>query len=588
MSQSAANLKITQKMSPLLPLAGLPRRKLTGAEMQIAAARVKEQTEQRVMLGKKLFTAAESHTKRTQEIINELKTDQEKFAKLLRGDVAKTLRSYDRWMGKLDEHVTEEVAKLNYRLGAMEVKWSQAEDRLKAITAENDSLISQMKLKQEQHQVQTKRLIINTFKSLIEKNAFQARPAAKAEVVTEKPKDEPCITDHMSLEQINAMKPVRVGPGQSSHVARAGVTAGNDSSPAIIKAIEPKLKNTETIKIENITLTNDEETAWMVEEAELNLVEKESDEDSEFTNSDHASWQYDFEFDEETEAHENQATTLRNMASSFDQEAKDADDQLDLARETAEDTEIATDESQEQSLTPVLENTPHEKTLLQDAVSDAAIQAAEAASEAASRIAQDLADGLDGKAFDEPIIEEAPVNKAKIDASQSILIADEIQDLLIDKESHPETIAAEAPTVETAAIETPEAETLATEAAETDYFQEQIQAQFTEAEAEAEFINIDEVNQLEPTQSTPLSEQLTESGVKQLLLDMLSDADVVAKLRDEQLRSETLADAASKEIEQKQIPVTELFDIDFEEEAENKPAPSHHIYRQVRKWMNGK
>ena len=544
MSQSTSNLKITQKMSPLLPLAGLPRRKLTAAEMQIAAARVKEQTEQRVKLGSKLFSAAESHTVRTQKLINELKADQDKFAKLLRGDVAKTLRSYDRWMGKLDDHLTEEVAKLNHRLGAMEVKWSQAEDRLKKVTTENENLIKQMGQGQQRHQEQTKRLMINTFKSLIEKNAFQAKPVQEEVVV----KEAVCITDSMSLAEINAMKPTRVGPGQRGEQVNTGqmempeTTADDDSG---VSEIEP-LQDAEfhaNLKFDELS-DGPDDVAWMQEESELNLklTDEEAEEDIDFNLTD-TSWQYDFDFDDELEINENQATELRNMATKIDDED--------------------TTQEQPDTMDEVAESETSASAQTNDTVSESALKAAENASLAASLIAEDFSDDLDGKVFDDTILE----NTAEIineSSAQSKVIASEIQNLLQTNEAGPGDEFQE------------------------DNFQELIHSEINDTRESTKDTPV-----FTDLQNMPLSEQLTESGVKQLLLDMLSDADVVAKLRNEQVSSDSLAEAANKESTLKQGVIdSEVGDLEsldmLSKPASNlAPKPAHHIYSQVRKWMNG-
>lgn len=121
--------------SPAELLADMPRRPLSPQQQAEALKKVQAQAEQRVKLGMQLFKAAEARLAAQQDIVKEVKQQQDALKLEVQEDVVKTLQSYDQWMGQIDEGFTKALRDLTDRLDQLE---NGLEDRLKPMQAAAD------------------------------------------------------------------------------------------------------------------------------------------------------------------------------------------------------------------------------------------------------------------------------------------------------------------------------------------------------------------------------------------------------------------------------------------------------------------
>ncbi len=112
-------------VSPAELLAKVPRRPMS-AEQQAAALqkvqRIQQQATERVKLGQQLFDAAESRLKQHQGVLKEIQDQQQRLREQVQEDVAKSLQSYDQWMGRIDESFTNAIKELNQRIDLLETR----------------------------------------------------------------------------------------------------------------------------------------------------------------------------------------------------------------------------------------------------------------------------------------------------------------------------------------------------------------------------------------------------------------------------------------------------------------------------------
>ncbi len=133
----------------VLRSAGASRRPLTAQEQLEALRRVKAQAEARLKLGVKLFQAAEAHTTQYRELVEQVRSDQEKFREQWGEEVARSLRSYDQWIGRLDETFQAALSAMGQRIDAMEARWSEALEKMDRAARRAESMFEQVRLHQE-------------------------------------------------------------------------------------------------------------------------------------------------------------------------------------------------------------------------------------------------------------------------------------------------------------------------------------------------------------------------------------------------------------------------------------------------------
>jgi len=129
--------------TPAELLAKMPRRPMTAEQQAAALEKVQQQATQRVKLGQQLFEAAEAKLKQHQKVLDEINQQQEKLREKVQEDVAKSLQSYDQWMGRIDEGFTKAIADLGGRLDVLESRVDASRDEMQAMIEKAAALLEQ-------------------------------------------------------------------------------------------------------------------------------------------------------------------------------------------------------------------------------------------------------------------------------------------------------------------------------------------------------------------------------------------------------------------------------------------------------------
>ncbi|MFN3167334.1 MAG: hypothetical protein ACE37H_09755 [Phycisphaeraceae bacterium] len=129
--------------TPAELLAKMPRRPMTAEQQAAALEKVQQQATQRVKLGQQLFEAAEAKLKQHQQVLDEINQQQERLREKVQEDVAKSLQSYDQWMGRIDESFTKAIADLGGRLDILEARVDASRGDMQAMIANAGALLEQ-------------------------------------------------------------------------------------------------------------------------------------------------------------------------------------------------------------------------------------------------------------------------------------------------------------------------------------------------------------------------------------------------------------------------------------------------------------
>jgi len=124
-------------------LAKMPRRPLTVDQQAAALQKVQQQATQRVKLGQQLFEAADARLKQHQKVLDEINDQQRILREQVQDDVAKSLQSYDQWMGRIDESFTKSIRDLNQRLDQLESRVDGSQDQMQQMLAKAGALLQQ-------------------------------------------------------------------------------------------------------------------------------------------------------------------------------------------------------------------------------------------------------------------------------------------------------------------------------------------------------------------------------------------------------------------------------------------------------------
>lgn len=129
--------------TPAELLAKMPRRPMTPEQQAAALEKVQQQASQRVKLGQQLFQAAENRLKQHQQVLKEIQDQQQILRDKVQEDVARSLQTYDQWMGQIDESFTKAIADLNMRLDVLETRFDSSRDEMEAMIDKAAGLLSQ-------------------------------------------------------------------------------------------------------------------------------------------------------------------------------------------------------------------------------------------------------------------------------------------------------------------------------------------------------------------------------------------------------------------------------------------------------------
>lgn len=132
-----------QGPSPAELLAKMPRRPLSIEQQAIALDKVQQQATQRVKLGQQLFEAADARLKQHQKVLDEINDQQTILREQVQDDVAKSLQSYDQWMGRIDESFTKSIRDMTQRLDQLEESVAGSRHEMQDMLSKAAALLQQ-------------------------------------------------------------------------------------------------------------------------------------------------------------------------------------------------------------------------------------------------------------------------------------------------------------------------------------------------------------------------------------------------------------------------------------------------------------
>lgn len=135
--------KPPQGPSPAELLAKIPRRPMSLEQQAAALEKVQQQATQRVKLGQQLFEAADARLKQHQKVLDEINDQQRILREQVQDDVAKSLQSYDQWMGRIDESFTKAIRDLSQRLDQLESRVDGAQQEMQDMLGKAAGLLQQ-------------------------------------------------------------------------------------------------------------------------------------------------------------------------------------------------------------------------------------------------------------------------------------------------------------------------------------------------------------------------------------------------------------------------------------------------------------
>ncbi|MEM1355346.1 MAG: hypothetical protein AAGC44_02755 [Planctomycetota bacterium] len=121
----------------------MPRKPLTPDQQLAALDKVQSQATQRIKLGQQLFKAAEARLTQHQEILDKIRNQQQDLREQVQEDVAKSLQTYDQWMGKIDEGFTGSIRDLTERLDQLEAEQRAGREEMQSMVARATALMEQ-------------------------------------------------------------------------------------------------------------------------------------------------------------------------------------------------------------------------------------------------------------------------------------------------------------------------------------------------------------------------------------------------------------------------------------------------------------
>ncbi|QDU33964.1 hypothetical protein KS4_20240 [Poriferisphaera corsica] len=127
------------QLSEMLPGNRLPMD--TGE--QKAALKKAQQAEKRVKLGMELLKASESRLSAQTQMLNAVRREQKQLREQVHGDMAKSLQSYDQWLGQIDESFSKAIQMLEEKVDTVMGLWEKKEKQLDDMTRRFERLFEQ-------------------------------------------------------------------------------------------------------------------------------------------------------------------------------------------------------------------------------------------------------------------------------------------------------------------------------------------------------------------------------------------------------------------------------------------------------------
>jgi hypothetical protein len=144
-ADNSAMAQPTVKISNNLPgtLPGVPKRPLDAQQQLEALRRTQAQAEQRVKLGVQLFKAAEARTAQHRDDVEQLRKEQDQLRQQLQQDIARSFQSYDQWIAKVDDTLTNSLKSIEDRIELLQSRWKETEQRIETMMDRSQTLLSQ-------------------------------------------------------------------------------------------------------------------------------------------------------------------------------------------------------------------------------------------------------------------------------------------------------------------------------------------------------------------------------------------------------------------------------------------------------------
>ncbi len=159
-----------------------PRGPLSPKQQSEAIRRVTAQAQQRVQLGMQLFKAAEAYTTQQQDLLGQIKDQQDHLRDQIQKDVASTLQTYDQWMARFDQNFTRSLTKLETKIDTLQRQWEASQLQIATLTRRAETLLDQSRvlLQSVAHKAPTAATPATTEPTKISTEKSPAQPAKNA------------------------------------------------------------------------------------------------------------------------------------------------------------------------------------------------------------------------------------------------------------------------------------------------------------------------------------------------------------------------------------------------------------------------
>ncbi|XAL99535.1 hypothetical protein OT109_18395 [Phycisphaeraceae bacterium D3-23] len=141
--QNAGPKVVKQGPSPAKLLASVPRRPLTPEQQLAAVNKVQQQADHRIKLGQQLFKAAEARLSQHHDLLEQVRAEQQGLREQVQDDVAKSLQSYDQWMGRIDEGFTQAIRRLDERIDQTQRDLTESRGQMQQMLAQVGAMMDQ-------------------------------------------------------------------------------------------------------------------------------------------------------------------------------------------------------------------------------------------------------------------------------------------------------------------------------------------------------------------------------------------------------------------------------------------------------------
>ncbi|WP_432800297.1 hypothetical protein [Poriferisphaera sp. WC338] len=116
-------------------------------EQHKAMLKKAQQAEKRVRLGMQLLKASENRLSAQTHLMNQVRSEQDVLREKVQEDVAKSLQSYDQWIGQIDESFSKAMLVLEEKVDTISNAFAQKQSKLDALI---ETFESQIKANQKQ------------------------------------------------------------------------------------------------------------------------------------------------------------------------------------------------------------------------------------------------------------------------------------------------------------------------------------------------------------------------------------------------------------------------------------------------------